>query len=322
MNTTTENARSAPYSRSRVLGTALTACLALTTAGCSIKADLAAENDRAGDAAVAALTSIKGTGAAATTAKPSTKPGPKPASTPPTTKSRPTTTRRTTTTKPLPEYDESYAQNALPPSGSVFGDAPMTGKSASRDADGMVLSAGGYVAKTPMTAHGMLLEPKWGPSEQPVADMLHRYIDETFQTLTDGEVSASVTSWMESVQRPDPGSAIYATNDDELIDPMGRIKTIANQGVEYRAPGAKDSYVMLRWAKVTGANTASDPRLILWKACERSDYTLYRPSDPTVTGGDRRSVLYEIVTMGIQDPKILRFEATAIRTDGGGHCGE
>lgn len=319
MNLVNETTRFSQNRWRYTLAAALITCLLLTTASCSIETDRAAENERAGDAAVAALTSIRGTAATATTAKP----GAKPASKPPITKSRPSTTRRTTpTTKPLPEYDESYAQNALPPSGSVFSDGPMAAKSATRDENGTVLSAGGYVAKTSMTAHGMLLEPKWSPSEQPVADMLHRYIDEEFQTLTDGEVSGSVTPWMESVQRPDPGSAIHATNDDELIEPMGRIKTIAKMGVEYRAPGAKDSYVMLRWAKVTGANTANDPRLIFWKACERSNYTLYQPSDPSVTGGDRRSVQYEIVTMGIQDPKIVRFEATATRTDGSGHCGE
>lgn len=296
---------------------------ALLLAGCASKVDTAAENDRAGDAAVAALSSPPPNGKAATTLKPGAKPGASQSHKPSkgTTTKRTTTTRPAPTTKPVKVYDEDFASTAPPMQATVFGDGPFSGFSATRNGQSMVRSAGGYVAKTPETAHGMLFEPKWGPDEQPVADMLHRYIDEEFATLTDGKISPAVSPWMASVQRPDPGAAVNATNDEELIEPMGRIKDIAEHNVEYRGTDSRQSYVFLRYAKVTGGSTANDPAVIFWKACERSMFTLYSPSDPNVTGSDKRSVLYEIVTLGVKDPKILRFEATARRNDGGGYCG-
>lgn len=63
---------------------------------------------------------------------------------------------------------------------------PTSTPSAKRLEDGSVVSAGGYVARTPSVANGMLKEPQWSLEQQPYVDMLHEYFDEFFLAQADG----------------------------------------------------------------------------------------------------------------------------------------
>jgi hypothetical protein len=63
---------------------------------------------------------------------------------------------------------------------------PTSTPSAKRLDDGSVVSAGGYVARTPSVANGMLKEPQWSLEQQPYVDMLHEYFDEFYLAQADG----------------------------------------------------------------------------------------------------------------------------------------
>ena len=60
---------------------------------------------------------------------------------------------------------------------TVVSVTPTSTPSAKRLVDGTVISAGGYTARTPSVANGMLLEPAWSVEQQPIVDMIHKYID-------------------------------------------------------------------------------------------------------------------------------------------------
>ena len=63
---------------------------------------------------------------------------------------------------------------------------PTSTPSAKRLEDGSVVSAGGYVARTPSVANGMRKEPQWSLEQQPYVDMLHEYFDEFVLSQADG----------------------------------------------------------------------------------------------------------------------------------------
>ncbi len=80
--------------------------------------------------------------------------------------------------------------------------------------------------------------------------------------------------------------------------------------------GLRNSTELLRMGEIQ----RSMEQTYLWDGAGRARTTGF------IRGFNRTMVrtglgLYEIVTLGVKDPKILRFEATARRNDGGGYCG-
>ena len=84
---------------------------------------------------------------------------------------------------------------------------PTSAPSAERFADGAVVSAGGYEAKTPAVARGLLLEPEWTDEQQEAADVIHEYLDAMITTVTDTKPDAKIPTSMTDLERPDLNSA-------------------------------------------------------------------------------------------------------------------
>ena len=84
---------------------------------------------------------------------------------------------------------------------------PTSAPSAERFADGTVVSAGGYEAKTPAVARGLLLEPEWTDEQQEAADVIHEYLDAMITTVTDTKPDAKIPTSMTDLERPDLNSA-------------------------------------------------------------------------------------------------------------------
>ena len=80
---------------------------------------------------------------------------------------------------------------------------PTSAPSAERRADGTVVSAGGYRAKTPAVARGLLLEPTWTDEQQEAADVIHRYLDAMVITITDRRPDTTIPTSMTDLERPD-----------------------------------------------------------------------------------------------------------------------
>ncbi len=84
---------------------------------------------------------------------------------------------------------------------------PASAPSAERFADGSVVSAGGYEAKTPAVARGLLLEPEWTDEQQEAADVIHEYLDAMITTVTDTKPDTTIPTSMTDLERPDLNSA-------------------------------------------------------------------------------------------------------------------
>ncbi|MBK7166771.1 MAG: hypothetical protein IPH81_16305 [Candidatus Microthrix sp.] len=80
---------------------------------------------------------------------------------------------------------------------------PTSAPSAERFADGTVVSAGGYEAKTPAVARGLLLEPEWTDEQQEAADVIHEYLDAMITTVTDTKPDTEIPTSMTDLERPD-----------------------------------------------------------------------------------------------------------------------
>ncbi|MEZ5372250.1 MAG: hypothetical protein R2704_05865 [Microthrixaceae bacterium] len=83
---------------------------------------------------------------------------------------------------------------------------PTSAPSAERLADGTVVSAGGYEAKTPAIARGMLLEPEWTDEQQEAADVIHQYLDAMIEAITDKKPDTEIPTSMTDLERPDLNS--------------------------------------------------------------------------------------------------------------------
>ena len=104
----------------------------------------------------------------------------------------------TSATNPPPDGSSDSAESTV---------TPTSAPSAERFADGSVVSAGGYEAKTPAVARGLLLEPKWTKKQQAAADVIHEYLDAMITTVTDKKPDTKIPTSMTDLERPDLNSA-------------------------------------------------------------------------------------------------------------------
>ena len=108
--------------------------------------------------------------------------------------------------------EPSKASAAEPPEAGDSSDStgttvtPTSAPSAERFADGSVVSAGGYEAKTPAVARGLLLEPEWTDEQQEAADVIHEYLDAMITTVTDTKPDTEIPTSMTDLERPDLNS--------------------------------------------------------------------------------------------------------------------
>ncbi|MEZ5380463.1 MAG: hypothetical protein R2754_01565 [Microthrixaceae bacterium] len=115
----------------------------------------------------------------------------------------PPTSSADTTTSTDTEGSGRSSSTTAKPEAAPTTVTPTSAPSAERLADGTVISAGGYEAKTPAVARGLLLEPKWTPDEQEAADVIHQYLDAMISTVTDKKPDPKVPTSMTDLERPD-----------------------------------------------------------------------------------------------------------------------
>lgn len=170
-------ARSVRFALTLAVGGALL----ITTAGCGGDPD----------------TTVTPLAEAASTTSTAAAPGDSGAKAPPTAKAEPA---EPTDSAESPKSAESSASDES----SV---TPTSAPSAERFADGSVVSAGGYEAKTPAVARGLLLEPEWTDEQQEAADVIHQYLDAMITAVTDKKPDKKIPTAMTDLERPDLNSA-------------------------------------------------------------------------------------------------------------------
>lgn len=137
---------------------------------------------------------------------------------------------------------------------------PTSAPSAERFADGTVVSAGGYEAKTPAVARGLLLEPEWADEQQEAADVIHEYLDAMIATVTDTKPDTEIPTSMTDLERPD------LLGEEQLLGSHTRIARLTDQNAYYTYPVSSEGAF---W--VDGISPAANDRIQI-SMCEYNDY--------------------------------------------------
>ncbi len=137
---------------------------------------------------------------------------------------------------------------------------PTSAPSAERFADGSVVSAGGYEAKTPAVARGLLLEPEWTDEQQEAADVIHEYLDAMITTVTDTKPDTTIPTSMTDLERPD------LLGEEQLLGSHTRITRLTDQNAYYTYPVNSEGAF---W--VDGISPAANDRIQI-SMCEYNDY--------------------------------------------------
>ncbi len=137
---------------------------------------------------------------------------------------------------------------------------PTSAPSAERFADGTVVSAGGYEAKTPAVARGLLLEPEWTDEQQEAADVIHEYLDAMITTVTDTKPDTTIPTSMTDLERPD------LLGEEQLLGSHTRITRLTDQNAYYTYPVNSEGAF---W--VDGISPAANDRIQI-SMCEYNDY--------------------------------------------------
>ncbi|MCB1029638.1 MAG: hypothetical protein KDB24_17935 [Microthrixaceae bacterium] len=159
---------------------------------------------------------------------------------------------------------------------------PTSAPSAERLADGTVVSAGGYEAKTPAIARGMLLEPEWTDEQQEAADVTHQYLDAMIETITDKKPDTEIPTSMTDLERPDLNSGgLVQLDTQNMVRGVTRL----------------DGY----WVEPTRAETAfwvsdlaslPDERIQIG-LCEYNDFERHRFADGEVLNDEAVSAYWD-----------------------------
>ncbi len=161
---------------------------------------------------------------------------------------------------------------------------PTSTPSAKRLDDGSVVSAGGYVARTPSVANGMLKEPQWSLEQQPYVDMLHEYFDEFYLAQADG---------VEPTGKPTP--EMLALEDERKdLNPQGiraprhRLEhRLATRSMATWPPETKSQIV------ITGVSTTKYSQN--FRVCELNDQVARHFPDGRIIDDDISSITWKVV---------------------------
>lgn len=259
---------------------AIGGALLIPAAGCAGGSDTGV-TPLAGAAAATSTTAPSDAGdlgtAASTTAKPSTTSG----------------------SKPHPDGSSDLSESTV---------TPTSTPSAERFADGSVVSAGGYEAKTPAVARGLLLEPKWTKKQQEAADVIHEYLDAMITTVTDKKPDTKIPTSMTDLERPD-----LLGQAQPLLESHVRIHRLTAQGSYYAYPSDSTGSF---W--IDGISTAANSRIQV-SLCEFNDYESRSAKTDEIKNDGVSSAFWEAQLAPTPDG--LRFTAMVLQNAKNGKTG-
>ena len=171
---------------------------------------------------------------------------------------------------------------------------PTSAPSAERLADGTVISIGGYKARTPSVANGMLLEPAWTVEQQPIVDMIHAYIDAWYLAQAEPHPTGKPSQEMldlEEIRRDRNAKGL-----DEIHNVLRRLADNSERNKFRESP---DGYFALTNVQLAEGGVQ------MFQACEVNDLQTVDAANGEVTADRTSSVRWSLLTTGDSaDPKI------------------
>jgi hypothetical protein len=139
------------------------------------------------------------------------------------------------------------------------GPPPTSTPTGERLADGSVVSAGGYVARTPTTKNGILKGPGWTKEQQPYVDLLYEYFDELQLAQMSENPTGEPTEAMLALEEPRRDLNAQGT------DPVHRrLQRNFERNITTTWPDGSRSQMV-----ITGVQTGEHAQL--YRACEIND---------------------------------------------------
>lgn len=187
---------------------------------------------------------------------------------------------------------------------------PTSAPSAKRLADGTVISIGGYKARTPSVANGMLLEPAWTVEQQPIVDMIHAYIDAWY--LAQAEPHPTGKPSQEMLDLEDPRTDLNA----DPIRTASRLELVRenNRRATWK-PDDQDSYFAMTNVRA-GTNG-----ILVFSACERNALAMVDIATGEVVDDAIATVRWEIATPADSDTPQINAAIHSGGQTGDGACG-
>ena len=185
---------------------------------------------------------------------------------------------------------------------------PTSAPSAERFADGTVVSAGGYEAKTPAVARGLLLEPEWTDEQQEAADVIHEYLDAMITTVTDTKPDTEIPTSMTDLERPDLLGQV-----EPLFESHVRVQRLTDQGSYYAYPRNSEGAF---W--IDDISPAANERIQI-SLCEYNDYESRSAKTDETKNDGVSSAFWEAQL--VPTPEGLRFTAMILQNARNGKTG-
>ncbi|MBK6310349.1 MAG: hypothetical protein IPF42_07095 [Candidatus Microthrix sp.] len=185
---------------------------------------------------------------------------------------------------------------------------PTSAPSAERFADGTVVSAGGYEAKTPAVARGLLLEPEWTDEQQEAADVIHEYLDAMITTVTDTKPDTTIPTSMTDLERPDLLGQV-----EPLFESHVRVQRLTDQGSYYAYPRNSEGAF---W--IDDISPAANERIQI-SLCEYNDYESRSAKTDETKNDGVSSAFWEAQL--VPTPEGLRFTAMILQNARNGKTG-
>ena len=185
---------------------------------------------------------------------------------------------------------------------------PTSAPSAERFADGTVVSAGGYEAKTPAVARGLLLEPEWPDEQQEAADVIHEYLDAMITTVTDTKPDTEIPTSMTDLERPDLLGQV-----EPLFESHVRVQRLTDQGSYYAYPRNSEGAF---W--IDDISPAANERIQI-SLCEYNDYESRSAKTDETKNDGVSSAFWEAQL--VPTPEGLRFTAMILQNARNGKTG-
>ena len=162
---------------------------------------------------------------------------------------------------------------------------PTSAPSAKRLADGTVISIGGYKARTPSVANGMLLEPAWTVEQQPIVDMIHAYIDAWY--LAQAEPHPTGKPSQEMLDLEDPRTDLNALGVDASHRRLERLAE--RNGRATWLPERPSSFKIF-------AVSEGEESILLFMACEVNHLAIVDQDSGATINDEPSSAIWHIVT--------------------------
>lgn len=194
---------------------------------------------------------------------------------------------------------------------TVVSVTPTSTPSAKRLVDGTVISAGGYTARTPSVANGMLLEPAWSVEQQPIVDMIHKYIDAWY--LAQAEPHPTGKPSQEMLDLENPRTDLNAQGVDAMHSRLSNLVKL-NQKATWADTGVETFFAL------TNVQTTQNG-LVIFLGCELNALAMADQDSGKIVDDKIAEVAWQIaVEIERQPPAVAVANQIAVSKDGNPGC--